>query len=215
VNHGFSSRNAHAGQVITGRVMQDVPLPNGNKIPEGAKILGTILAVSNAGKNSDGQITLRFDQLEVHTQKIAILTNLRALASFMQVEYAQIPETPLGFGTPYVWATTDLIGGDIKYGVGGPVTDAASNTIGEGTFSGVLVHLTSQPGSACRGELNGDDRLQALWVFSGSACGVYGMDGVLIKHAGRGDPVGEITLAASHGDVNVRGSSGLLLRVIR
>jgi hypothetical protein len=130
VNHGFSSRNAHAGQPVSGRIMQDVPLPNDSKIPEGAKILGTIVSVSAARKNGDGQITLRFDHLEVNKQKVAIVTNLRALASFMEVEFAQIPETPLGFGTPYVWATTDLIGGDIKYGVGGPVTDAASNTIG-------------------------------------------------------------------------------------
>jgi hypothetical protein len=63
--------------------------------------------------------------------------------------------------------------------------------------------------------LNGDHHLQALWVFSASACGVYGMDGVHIKHAGRNEPVGEITLAADRGDVNVHGSSSLLLRVIR
>lgn len=30
LNRGFSTKNARAGEVITGRIMQDVPLPSGN-----------------------------------------------------------------------------------------------------------------------------------------------------------------------------------------
>lgn len=39
LNHGLSSKTSVAGHVITGRVMQDVPLPNNQKIPAGAKVL--------------------------------------------------------------------------------------------------------------------------------------------------------------------------------
>jgi hypothetical protein len=213
LNHGFSSKNARAGQEITGRLMQDVPLPNAQKIPEGARLRGTIAAVSSAGKSGTGKISFRFDHLEVHRHSIAIVTDLRALASFMEVQFAQTPETSPGFGTPYVWATTELIGGDVKYGVGGPVTDRGSEVVGKGTFSGVLVHVRAQPESGCRGDVDGNHDLQALWVFSANSCGVYGMSGAKLVHAGRTAPIGEITLSADTGDVKVRGGSGILLRV--
>lgn len=38
------------------------------------------------------------------------------MASFMDVAFAETPETAPGFGDPYVWSTTDPIGGGLKYG---------------------------------------------------------------------------------------------------
>jgi hypothetical protein len=214
LNHGFSSKNAKVGQPITGRIMQDVPLPNDGKIPAGAKVLGTIVSVQRPGTGSSARISFHFDKLEIHHRSICIVTNLRALAGFMEVQAAQTPEFSPGFGTPYSWVTTRQIGGDEVYGVGGPVTDQWSNTVGKGVYDGVLVHLRTQPGTNCRGALDPVDRLQALWVFSSDACGVYGMAGITIVHAGRTEPKGEIILAAEHRDVIVSGSSGMLLRVI-
>jgi hypothetical protein len=215
LNHGFSSKNARVGQQLTGRIMQDVPLPGSGKIPEGSQVIGTILSVSSAGSNNAGKVTLRFDQIEVHHHRAAMVTNLRAIASPMEVQFAQIPETSPGFGTPYPWATTSLIGGDVKYGTGGPVTDRGSQVVGEGTYEGVLVHVRAQPESGCRGELDGNQQLQALWVFSADSCGAYGMAGARIMHAGRTAPIGEITLSADSGDVNVRSGSGMLVRAVR
>ena len=211
LNHGFSSKNARVGQQLTGRM----PLSGSVKIAEGSKVIGTILSVSAAGSNNAGKVTLRFDQIEVHHRRAAMATNLRAIASPMEVQFAQIPETSPGFGTPYPWATTSLIGGDVKYGTGGPVTDRGSQVVGEGTYEGVLVHVGAQPESGCRGELDGNQQLQALWVFSADSCGAYGMAGARIMHAGRTAPIGEITLSADSGDVNVRSGSGMLLRAVR
>lgn len=215
LNHGFSTKNARAGQVITGRIMQDVPLPNADKIPAGAKILGTILSVTPPGNGRASTISFRFDRLESHHRQAAIVTNLRAIASFMEVESAQTPESSPGFGTPSTWATTRQVGGDEVYGVGGPVTDELNQTVGVAVFDGVLVHVRARPGTPCRGALDPEDRLQPLWVFSSDACGVYGINGVTIQHAGRSDPLGEIILTAEAGDVKVRSGSGLLLRVVR
>src|SRR5579864_5110182 len=69
LNHGFSSRSARDGQPITGRIMQDVPLPSGEKIPEGAKILGSIVSVQAAGSNGGARISFRFDRLEIHHRR--------------------------------------------------------------------------------------------------------------------------------------------------
>jgi hypothetical protein len=214
LNHGFSSKNARVGRQLTGRITQDVPLPGSSKIPEGSKVIGTILSISAAGNNSGGKITLQFAQIEIHHHRTAMVTNLRAIASPLEVQFAQIPETSPGFGTPYVWVTTDLIGGDVKYGVGGPVTDSGSEVVGKGTYDGVLVHVRAQPESGCRGDVEGHD-VQALWVFSADSCGVYGIPGAKIAHAGRTAPIGEITLATDSGDVNVRSGSGMLLRIVR
>jgi hypothetical protein len=215
LNHALSSKHAIPGHPLSGRIMQDVPLPNHQKIPEGAKLTGTILSVERTGNGSNGKISFRFDRLEFHHQNISIVANLRALAGFMEVQAAQTPEFSPGFGTPYAWATTRQIGGDEVFGVDGPVTNQNSETVGKGVYGGVLVHIRAQPESLCRGPLDSDDRLQALWVFSADACGVYGIQGVKIANTGRTEPVGEITLVAEHQDLLIRCASGMLLRVIR
>jgi hypothetical protein len=211
LNHGFSSKNARPGQRISARIMQDVPLPSG-KIPHGATMFGSIVSVEPARNGNPGKISFRLDTLENSKKKIPVKTNLRALAGFMEVLEAQTPETSPGFGTPSPWVTTRQIGGDEVYGVGGPVTNAASEHVGKAIFGGVLVHVHANPGSNCRGPLDDNDQLQALWVFSADACGVYGMDSVTIAHAGRTEPAGEITLASDHGDVSLRGGTAMLLR---
>jgi hypothetical protein len=215
LNHALSSKRAKEGQAITGRIMQDVPLPNDCKIPEGAQVLGTILSVQRSANATNGRIAIRFDALAIHRNRIPISTNLRALAGFMEVQSAQTPEISPGFGTPSSWATTRQIGGDEVYGVGGQVTDQSSNTVGKGVFGGVLVHVRAGAGSQCHAAMDAEDRLQALWVFSSDACGVYGLTGVTIAHAGRTQPIGEIILTAEKKDVLIRGASGVLLRVNR
>jgi hypothetical protein len=130
----------------------------------------------------------------------------------MAVEAAQVPESGPDRGTSENAWTTDQIGGEVVYRGGGPVANGVM-AVGEPTHDGVLVHISAKPGSKCRGEVDGNDRLQATWVFSSDACGVYDMPNLEIPHAGRTNPVGEITLASDKGDVNVRAGSGMLLRV--
>ena len=214
LNRGFSAKNVHVGMLITGRIMQAVPLPNGSTIPEGATVFGKILSVAPGTAGTGETVSFVFDQLAFDHQKFAIAVDLRALASAMTVELAQIPDQATGFGTPGPWADRTQIGGDAVYGVGGEVTDSENHPVGKALYTGVLVHVRTQPGSPCRGALDGDDRLQAMWVFSSDACGVYGMEGVSITHAGRSDPLGVVILAAPIGKLKVRSGSGMLLRVL-
>jgi hypothetical protein len=216
LRHGLSSKDAHPGQLIEGRVMQDVPLPNGDKIPAGAKILGTVVVSSaSGGQGSGGKLILRFDKLEFRDHTIAVITDLRALAPFRDVQSAQFADSPSDYGSPTGWSTTVQIGGDIKYGVGGAVKNRQKQTVGKGVEGGVLVHVRTRPGSPCEGPVDGDDRLQALWVFSADSCGIYDMPGVRIVNAGRTAPLGEITLAKDKGELKIGISSGMLLRIVR
>jgi hypothetical protein len=212
LNSSLNSRKVKPGQVITARVMQDVPLSPGSTIHAGAKVIGRVIDVKPANGGTGAQVSFRFDTLVVSKRRIPIITNLRALASMMAVEAAQLPESGPDRGTSQNAWTTDQIGGEVVYRGGGPVADGL-RSVGEPTYGGVLVHVSAKPGSPCRGEIEGNDRLQALWVFSSDACGVYDFAGLAIVHAGRTDPVGEITLASDKGEVNIRAGSGMLLRV--
>jgi hypothetical protein len=212
LNSSLNSRKVKVGQVISARVMQDVPLSTGSKIHAGAKVVGHVIDVKRANGATGAQVSIRFDTLTVSKQHIAISTNLRALASMMAVEEAQLPETGPDRGTSQNAWNTDQVGGEVVYRGGGPVADGL-RFVGEPAYGGVLVHISAKPGSSCRGDIDGNDRLQALWVFSSDACGVYDFQYLTIMHAGRTSPVGEIALASDHGDVNVRAGSGMLLRV--
>ncbi len=187
LNSSINPQKVGPGQVITARVMQDVPLSPGTKIRAGAKVSGHIEKVER------GKVSLRFDTLVVAKRRMPITTNLRALASMMAVEDAQIPESGPDRGTTENDWVTERVGGE--------------------SINVALLRATRRPGTKCRGAVAGNDAPQALWVFSSDACGAYGFADLSIAHAGRTDPVGEITLISNSGKLNVRAGSGLLLRV--
>ncbi len=208
----LNSQKSKSGQSITARIMQDVPLSPQNRIHAGAKVMGHVVMV-RAGK--DGQsaaITLRFERLKFAHQSLPISTSLRALASMMEVEAAQVPPSGPDRGTPWAWTTRNLIGGEVAYGENGPVA-RGDEIVGRALADGVLVPLRANPTSGCRGGFAGNNQPQALWVFASDACGVYGIPDLQIAHAGRTAPVGEITLTARPENLNVRSGSGMLLRV--
>jgi hypothetical protein len=211
----LDSRSAKSGQVVTGRIAQDVPLPGG-RIHQGSKVVGQVVAVTRAsGNGGEGQITLRFDALMARKKKIAIDTNLRALASPMEVWDAQLPLTGSDRGTSESAWNTVLVGEDeVSYRGGGPVAKGL-RVVGQPTAGGgVLAYAAAAEHTKCGGERFGNDRMQALWVFSSDACGLYGLPDLNLLHAGRSQPVGQFTLGSTRGDVAIKSGSGMLLRVI-
>jgi len=213
LNSSLRSDKARAGEQVSGRVMQDVTLGAGRKIHSGAKVIGHVVSARPADNGTAGEISLRFDTLEIGKHHIAMTTDLRALATMMDVSEAQIPESGPDRGTSENEWTTDQIGGEVVYR-GGFVAHG-SNVVGHSVLgSGVLVHVAANPGLKCRAGLDGNDQLQPLWVFSSDACGLYDLPNLSLTHAGRTDPVGRITLRSHRGKVKIRGGSGMLLRVI-
>jgi hypothetical protein len=211
LNSSLNPKKSKAGQAVTARVMQDVPLRSGGRIRAGSKAIGRVLDVSEASNGMGARVSLRFDTLEVSKRRIPMTTNLRALASMMDGDDAQIPKSGLDRGAPEDAWTTVQIGGNVVYRGGGPVANGLE-VVGTPTTNGVLVQATSKPGTPCRGDI-GSGRLQALWIFSADACGTYGFADLTIAHAGRSDPIGQITLTAENKNIDVRAGSGLLLRV--
>ena len=210
----LSLEEARAGQVIEAIVMQDVPLPNREKIRMRSRVRGTILSVGKAGEGNGIQLSMQFNEIEYDKQTIPILTSLRAMASFQAVRAAQMSFTGADAGTPAGWATTVQIGGDTRFGDGGEVRNLQKQKVGKGVIGGVLVYVRANPGAGCEGPEKGEDRLQALWVFSSDACGTYDFRGVQIVHQGRTKPKGAITLQFEKPDMKLEGATAMLLRVV-
>ncbi|HTX41429.1 MAG TPA: hypothetical protein VMD25_06345 [Acidobacteriaceae bacterium] len=196
---GINAHKLRAGEEIRATVMQTIP---GTPVRRGTKVLGLVIHVAPA------QVILRFDTVVWHRRQIPIRTNLRALASMMEVNAAYTPEEQASRGlTPETW-TTQQIGGDQVYRGGGPVT-RGSIKVGEPTAYGVRGQLIGN--GPCRGAVDGNENPQAFWLFSTDACGVYGIPGLTIAHAGR--ETGTIELLSGNGKLNIRSGSGMLLRV--
>lgn len=215
LNSTLSSQKAKPGQAISGRVMQDVPLPNGMKIRERTRITGHVVEVRQGSAGNPTQISFVFDGLRLSKASVPIKTDLRALAGMMAVESAQLPLRGMGEGDSWNDRTTVQVGGDTAYWGGGPLV-GTMGIVGKpvtGTDTAVLGKVLANPEGQCRGEIEGRQSPQALWVFSADACGVYGIDGVTIAHAGRTEPVGQIELSLTNDKLKIPSGSGMLLRV--
>lgn len=202
------SNEAKDGSVVTARVMQDVLTAHG-VIRAGSKLIGHVVQGASTGNGST--LTLQFDKLRTGNHVIPVTTDLRALASYMEVEEAQIPSVGPDKGTPNSAWTTVQIGGDVVYRGGGPVNNGRED-VGKPVAGGVLADVKQSP-AGCRGATDGNTQSQALWVFSSDACGVYGIEHLRIQKKGRTKPVGAIILASEKGPVKLPSGTGMLLRV--
>ncbi len=208
LNSTVNSNKMRVGQMISATLMQDVPLPGNRKVRSGTKVLGRIDAVKSVNQGG-AEVALRFDTIVVGKRRIGITTDLRALASMMDVEEAQVPPTGPDRGTSEFEWTTEQVGGETVYHGGGPVTHGSS-IIGKSVRGGMLVPVVAVAG--CRGDAGDNGRPQALWVFSSDACGLYDLPNLKLVHAGRSTPEGEIQVEALSGPVKIRAGSGMLLR---
>jgi len=206
---GIRSNQVHPGQEIKAEIMQDVPAAQ-PPIPRGTKLFGHIVSSHISGK-AGSSLSLKFDRLRLKSEDLRLVTDLRAVASFMAVHDAQLPLNGPDRGTSEASWTTVQVGADVVYRGGGPVT-SGSEVVGKPVPGGVLVRVRARPGTRCRGPLDGDQP-QALWVFSSDACGVYGFDNLAISHAGRTAPAGEIVLTSTKKQLKLARGTGLLLRV--
>jgi hypothetical protein len=215
LDSAISSAKSKAGQVLAGKIMQDISLPSGARIRAGSKVTGHIVEVSAATSSAPARISLQFDKVVSSNQAISVTTILRAMAGFMRILEAQTPPIGPGESDVYRWLTTVQVGGDVVYGEGGPVTSGenANQIVGKSVNGGVLGQVRAKDGTKCRGAIDGNDSPQSLWVFSSDACGTYGLAHIYIAHAGRTDPVGVIVLASDGSSLKIPAGAGMLLRV--
>jgi hypothetical protein len=200
------------GAPVTATLMQDVLLGEGVTLPKGSKVMGHVLEVSRSQPGSEASISFLFDKVQFGSRTISVATNLRALASAMAVSATRTPKA--NNDNASTWSYVQIGGDQVSYGQDGPVA-LGSEVVGKYTSQGALAYLTADLGTECRSAIDGNNRPQSFWVFSSRACGVYWSGDVKILHAGRTDPVGQITLVSEGKTVSVGKGSGMLLRVDR
>lgn len=208
ISTGLNAEKDQVGKQIEGRVMQDVPLPEGERIKRRARMIGHVVSVTPGSSGSS--MVVKFDTIENGEHTIHLTAALLAMASFTSVADAQAPINSSSDRDPVSLWVTRQVGGDfVNRGRG----KASSRGGAEGTWlegSSVLMKLTPNPAAGCPGGGPGYDRQQAVWVFSSAACGTYGFSDLKIAKSGTTPPLGEIGLKSGK-NIVVRGGSGWLL----
>ena len=210
----LSVEDARAGDAIKARIVQEVPLPNREKIAFRSVVKGSVLRVARDEDETGVELSVRFDAVSHRGQNLSVVTSLRAIPSHIAVRDAEMPVGAFDEAFPPSWATTVQIGGDIRYGDGDTVRNRRNETVGKAVQGGVLAYAKANQALGCDGPVDTDDRLQALWLFSADACGVYGLKDVQLIHNGQSEPVGEIILHFKKADMKLRVGTGMLLRVV-
>ena len=203
----LDARRVQPGKKITGKIMQDVLLPDGSRIARGSIVQGAVVKATAPTATSPSYLAVTFSSIKSGQREIPISVHLRALASPAQVFEAKLPTNAIDdYGTSTSdWNTVQIGGAGVYRGNGEVVQGGA--IVGRTTHYGaVTAKLTAEPRSGCK---SGGEREQALWLFSPWVCGTYGYSDLTI--ARRGDDGGVIELQ-SPGNIHVAGGSGWLLR---
>ena len=211
LNTTLNSVKSKVGDRISGKLMQQVELPSGERIPAGARVHGIVTAVRSGAAGSPNLLEVRFERLVSGTTQYALTTKLRALASMLEVFDAQLPVGTFDdYGTSTSDWTTVQIGGAAVYHGDGTVRHAM-DIIGRTTELGEAVgKLQPDASRGCPPQPEFDARPQALWLFSPWACGTYGLDDLSIIRDEAAGPADAIALTSVR-RIEIRAGSGWLL----
>jgi hypothetical protein len=188
-----------AGQPVTGQLMQTVPVSTRSSLPEGAKVDGRVVSVS------DKSISILFDKLRWKNRTLPVRVRLIAAAAPNNVYDTKLPlgATDRATSNPNDW-TTRQVGGDEVYlsGGSGKVYDRYSQPVGFADFSGVYANPSSS-----------DQPPRAMGPFSTTASGLHGFPALsIVAEGGANAP---ITLAATRPNWQIANGSAFLLEVVR
>jgi hypothetical protein len=208
LERGLNAAKLRSGQEIKARVTQDIP---GTSVRKGAQVLGKV-ETATVPARGQAQLVFRFEAIEQHGHSIPFTADLRAVASPTEITDAETAMYGPDAGIDSNSTITQQIGGDELFRGGGPV-EARSSIVGRSNPDGALAQPSANSEANCRGILDGNNRPQALWLFSTDACGIYGFSRLRIEHAGRTMPVGTIIITSSNRKLNINSGSGMLLRV--
>ena len=200
------------GDTVTTKTDQVIIGSNGERIPRGSKLLGSVIEVQPQKTSTDrAELAIKFETLSFRDQSLHIHVALRAMASFVIVSSSTSPAADYGS------LDSDLyrhVGGDYFF----PYQPVYSNDwaeVGKSGRDGVFVKLQNVQLSNSRDHVvcDGTDTLQSVGVFASSACGVYGLPDITIEASGT-DVSGAIKFLSTKRNVKIASGSAALLQVV-
>ncbi len=208
LNSTLDARKDKPGQKIEARLMQDIPLSSGEKIKGGAHVIGHIVEVTKL-PGGGSRMVLKFDELQERGTVIPLSVSARAIAAMESIYAAEVPIDATSDSESSSQWVMQQVGGDvINRGRGRISSDDGLVGRWDGAAWGKLTSSTQ--GDCAASDGNGIE--QALWVFSTSACGLYGLEDMKLVHSGRTVPLGQIVLESSK-MLHIGGGSGWFLLV--
>ena len=201
--HTINAGKAKAGDLVTGKTMQVVLLPNGEQLPKGSPVTGHVVEARPFRFDETPYAVQQPSYLSIQIDRIAdtpVTLSVRAIASAFAVQEAL---TPQRLDETDTLGTMVLVGGAHYSPIAKRVTDGPEDDIvGYNKKQGVFARLL--PGAGCEGT----QTEQSVAIFSPDACGPYGFvgDHLTVKD-------GMFRLESTHRTVNLRGGSAALLQV--
>ncbi len=213
LNENLDSNKSKPGQKITAKLKQDVSLPDGTTAKAGSELFGQIVSVNRDSSPGGARVVFVFDRIKMNGREYPITVGARAVASMMAIAEARKPINSVAPDGSSTWDyNTRQIGGDIVFGRKDVRNDFG--VVGMSPEPGWVVGVPlGNPEAGCAPPENKD--LQSFWLFSTSACGVYGAedDPLEISRKPDDNKDGQMTLLAPK-RVLVRNGAGLLLSVM-
>jgi len=198
INRTLKVHNVRLGQSVTAQLLQVVPVGADINLPQGTKLDGHVVRVSETS------ISILFDQLRWKDQTLPVHVRLIAAAAPSNVFDTKLPEgaTDRSTSNPGDWTTRQVGGDEVYLSAGsGKVYDQYSQPVGYANFSGVYAS-PSTPGQLPR----------AMGPFSTTVTGLHGLRDLSIVSSG--DTGIPITLAANKPGWQIGNGTALLLEVV-
>ncbi len=213
LNSTLDSNKSKPGEKLTAKLKQDVTLPDGTTVKDGSELFGHVVSVSRSAGGVNARVVLVFDQIKMNGKEYPITVGARAAASMMAIYQARQPINAVAQDASSVWDyNTRQVGGDVVFGR--KDVRSGDGVVGMAPEPGWVVGLPrGNPDAGCPPPDN--KNLQSFWLFSTSACGVYGDDDadMEISRKPQDNNNGQITLTAPK-HVLLRNGGGLLLTVL-
>lgn len=211
----ISADHSRPGDTVIAKTTQPVKFDDGREIRAGALVTGHVISANAFGfdktpyaKQKASTLEVQFDALVVGGEKLPLRVYVRAMADPLTTWAAQRPQAtdmdPLG--------TLTQVGGDQLTPSQKEILNRDGDIVGYNKHGGAFAHLIANSGRGA--QCDGTDTEQPVFIFSASACGLYGFANLSSTSLGSESDPSHLSFSSTHGSPKIWRSSTALLEVL-
>jgi hypothetical protein len=208
--NSVSANHSKAGDLVTAKTTQVIRLSDGTEIRPGALVTGHVLTAkpfvydkTPYAKQGEAILEIQFDALSVRSEKLPLHVYVRAIADPVTSRDAgtnsSIEELP---------SILTQIGGDQLIPSEKEIRASNGDVVGYNKRGGAFAHLIANNAGSVRCDGSGTE--QPVFIFSASACGLYGFAGTSMDAGGSS----RMSLSSTHISPKIWKDSTALLEVL-